>query len=638
MLLTSILMGAQYGIVTASIAHERTKQVERVGVLTASIIVNVKSAFIDGDSQYANQIISAFAVDHSVLQAKPYKNNGQLFASYKKNNGSDILMPTSKPSDIYVVNEDPQHFYFHFPIHAQDAGLGQLEVIVAKRHLNSMYNRQLSDTVIFILGVLIAGLAFYVVMQKVKVVVKPITQLSQVMNQSVKRHQRAWLDLPKSNDEIGELSQSFAVMFDRLATSERQVGYTINQLELEKSFAHNVLESVRHALLVVNADGTIHQYNPTILTLFELEAEQVSGQAIATLFQCDIFDIGQLISQSHTQSQRWTIKCDRSNQQKVLLVSASNLKNNDQSLISIEDMTSTEMARSQESIAARVFESSHDALMVVNQDGIITMANASISELLGYSRSEIIGQKPVEAFAWRQLSELMMTIYESVTNYGQWQGEVCEVHKMGHKVPMFVKVSSVKNPLDTSQGDYFFMLLDLSNYKEMERLEYLAHHDSLTGLANRTKLHAELDVALCDKRIACGELAILYIDLDGFKLVNDNYGHDAGDFTLKYIAKTMLKEARSQDLVVRLSGDEFVIVLKGIDRVTVKYLAQRIIDEVERPLLFGQHQLHVSASVGVYVIEDKSISVTEAIQHADSAMYRAKRMGKGRVVVNSAQV
>ena len=636
LLASSIFMGAQYYNVTASIAHERIKLIERVNVLVAGIIINVKSALVAGDSQYVHRIMSILAVEHSVVQAKLYQKNGALFASYQNTNDSDISMSVFKPSDTYFVNEDPQHLHFSFPIYDQDAVIGRLDVLAAKRSLNPIYNQQLSDTIIFVLGLLLSGCIFYLVIQKV--VIKPVTRLSKAMNQSVNRHQRALLDLPKSNDEIGELAKSFVVMLDRLATREHQVSYVINKLEVEKSLAHNVIESVRYALLVVNADGTIHHYNSTILTLFELEAEQVSGQTIATLFQCDVFDIGQLITQSHTQNPRWTIKCDRSNQQKVVVVSASNLQNNGQSLICIEDMTAAEMARDQESLAARVFENSHDALMVVNQDGLITMVNASISVLLGYSRSELIGQKPVEAFAWRQLSELMATIYESVTNYGQWQGEVWEAHKMGHKVPMFVKVSKVNNPLDASQGDYFFMFLDLSNYKEMERLEYLAHHDSLTGLANRTKLHTELNVALCDKRIACGELAILYIDLDGFKLVNDNYGHDAGDFTLKYIANTLLKEVRSQDLVARLSGDEFVIVLKGLDRDAAKSLAQRIINEVERPLPFRQHKLHVSASVGVYVIEDKSMSVTDAIRHADSAMYRAKHMGKGRVVVNYAQV
>ncbi|KOO11676.1 diguanylate cyclase, partial [Vibrio xuii] len=117
-------------------------------------------------------------------------------------------------------------------------------------------------------------------------------------------------------------------------------------------------------------------------------------------------------------------------------------------------------------------------------------------------------------------------------------------------------------------------------------LEYLAHHDSLTGLANRAQLYSVLDSTLKDEREARNGLALLYLDLDGFKLVNDTHGHDAGDEVLKCVAERLLSQVRSQDLVARLSGDEFVILLKRADRESLPPLADRLIDLIQKDIMY----------------------------------------------------
>jgi diguanylate cyclase (GGDEF)-like protein len=228
----------------------------------------------------------------------------------------------------------------------------------------------------------------------------------------------------------------------------------------------------------------------------------------------------------------------------------------------------------------------------------------------------------------------MPTIKEAVINYGQWQGEVWEKHFFGHKVPMFAKVSRIVNNDDENAFDFVYILTDLSNLKEMERLEHLAHHDSLTGLANRAKLYRVLSEVLSGERSGKDGLALLYLDLDGFKGVNDTYGHDAGDEVLKQVSDRLLSQVRSNDLVARLSGDEFVIMINSTTKQSVSILAERLVALIQKEIIYKGRQLKVGVSIGVHFVEDYDKSMDELLKAADTAMYQAKASGKGRFVIN----
>ncbi|MDW1957470.1 GGDEF domain-containing protein, partial [Vibrio sp. Vb0562] len=224
-------------------------------------------------------------------------------------------------------------------------------------------------------------------------------------------------------------------------------------------------------------------------------------------------------------------------------------------------------------------------------------------------------------------------IIESIENYGVWQGEVIEQNHLGLLVPMFARVNRIVKCEDNGFYDLVIILTDLSNAKEMERLEYLAHHDALTGLANRSKFHLELEDLVQRSGYQRDEFAVLYLDLDGFKEINDTYGHDAGDEVLKRVADRLTSATRHSDLIARLSGDEFVMLVNPANQKVVTRIAEQLLESICAPIEYKGNELKVGVSIGVKLVGVNERDATRILKSADTAMYQAKKAGKGQAIL-----
>lgn len=618
-------------------AFETQKEnlINRVGVLAKGVAYNLQAAILFSDSFSATEVLDAFSADDEVYRVKLYTSDGQLFAMYERD-GSVAPVPTERQREEIASNSysiGSEYIFLLVPVELEKEVIANLRVTISKASFDSLYTHALLNSLLFFVLLAVAGLVLYMTVQKY--ILGPVYNLNVGMRSFIDRKQTALNILPAANDEIGALVKAFNTMLDRLKQREQQVAFTLDKLEEEKSFANEVVETVKHALIVVNSRGEIIHFNAAACDVFRCTSAYLKGTKLV-----DIVNEGEssVISDAinrhseFTDKQVWVMDVFKHHQ--LLNISSTQLSKIGQVLFAIQDITEVEAALRRQRLAAGVFENSQDGLIVTDDNDVITMVNPAVTRLLGYTQEFLLGKKPENSFEWQQFYSLMPTIKESVEQYGQWQGEIWEKHRNGHKVPMFVKVSRIVSSEGIDHYDYVYILSDLSNLKEMERLEYLAHHDSLTGLANRAKLYRVLDETLTIERETDDGVALLYLDLDGFKGVNDTYGHDAGDEVLKQVAERLLSTFTSQDLVARLSGDEFVVLVTKTTVTNISSIAERLIEVIQNDIVYKGRVLKVGASIGVHYSANLTENLDQWLKAADTAMYQAKSSGKGRYVIN----
>jgi len=277
----------------------------------------------------------------------------------------------------------------------------------------------------------------------------------------------------------------------------------------------------------------------------------------------------------------------------------------------------------------KAVDSSHDGIMITNQDNQIIDVNNAFSVISGYPRKEALGKNPSLLRSNMQSSEFYTEMWLEIINQGGWQGEIWNQHKNGHLLPMWLTISTVKD----HQGNitnYVSVFSDISEVKKkQEKIEFLAYHDSLTLLPNRQFLQDRLNQSIASASRRKEKLAVLFLDLDHFKRVNDSLGHAAGDKLLKTVAERLNDLLRINDVACRLAGDEFVVVLEGIkDSSDIQTIAQKIIREISQPMLIAGHKINVATSVGIAVYPDDALDTDSLLKNADAAMYEAKSNGR----------
>ena len=280
--------------------------------------------------------------------------------------------------------------------------------------------------------------------------------------------------------------------------------------------------------------------------------------------------------------------------------------------------------------AAAVFESTQEGVLITDLTPQILSVNRAYCRITGYTEDEAIGRNPNMVRSGHQDIGFYQAMWRSVLETGHWQGEIWNRRKNGELFPQFLTISTVYD----SEGmptNYVGVMTDISQIKQSEhRLEHLAHYDPLTDLPNRLLIQSRLEHALERAERMRRRVAVLFIDLDRFKDINDSLGHPVGDELLKSIAQLMSSRLRDEDTLGRLGGDEFLVVLEDVNQSEdAAGVANTLIQLLEEPILLPSgHEVYVGASIGISLYPDDGDSVTGLIQHADVALYQAKDQGR----------
>jgi diguanylate cyclase (GGDEF)-like protein/PAS domain S-box-containing protein len=280
--------------------------------------------------------------------------------------------------------------------------------------------------------------------------------------------------------------------------------------------------------------------------------------------------------------------------------------------------------------AAAALASTGEGVIVTDLKPRIVFVNTAFTTITGYTDSEVLGRNPTILQSGREDHSFFQTMWHSLKEIGNWRGELWSRRKDGELFPQLLTLSTVYD--DAGQPcNYVGVMTDLSQIKDTEaRFEHLAHYDPLTGLPNRLLLQSRLAHSLDTAERHKQRLAVLYVDLDRFKHINDSLGHPVGDELLETLARRMLEWLRGDDTLGRLGGDEFLLIVENLQRPEdAAGIAKSLISLLDQPFhLSSGHQVYVGASIGISLYPDDGVSSTELIQHADVAVYQAKESGR----------
>ena len=293
------------------------------------------------------------------------------------------------------------------------------------------------------------------------------------------------------------------------------------------------------------------------------------------------------------------------------------------------DISARKEAEEKLRLSATVLEHIADAVMVVDVEGVIVAVNPAFTQITGYTEAEAVGKHSSLTRSERHDEAFYQTMWDELIASGFWRGELWRRRKNGEIYLEWLTISAVRDT-HALTTHYVGVCSDITQVKQaQEKLDHLAHHDPLTALPNRLLFHDRLQHALPRAARDREQLAILFIDLDRFKNVNDTLGHHIGDELLQQVAEQLSARLREGDTLARLGGDEFIVLLENVDgQYGATQVAEKLVAMFEQPFLVAGHELFVTCSVGVSLFPDDAQDLNMLIRNADVAMYQAKARGR----------
>jgi diguanylate cyclase (GGDEF)-like protein/PAS domain S-box-containing protein len=433
-------------------------------------------------------------------------------------------------------------------------------------------------------------------------------------------------------------TQSTRVMFDgRAAISVALRDITERKLALATAQQYQaVVQASMDGFWITDSDGCIIEANESICKMHGYTREQLIGLRIPDIEADETPELAAahmrtMVECGHVRFEARHKRRDQS----VFYVDVSVLyvpALGDRFYAFVRDISSQKLSQERLQVAANVFEHAREGILVTDANACIIEINQAFTRITGYSRSEVLGRNPSLLSSGRHTEDFYAAMWNVLTVQGHWSGEIWNRRKSGDVFPELMTISAV---LDThgQVKQYVGLFSDITKVKEHEsRLDKIAHYDPLTNLPNRLLLADRLHQAMTYAQRRARKVAIVYVDLDGFKAINDVHGHDAGDSLLIHVATCMKNALRDGDTLSRIGGDEFVAVLNDLDSSNDSIaLLARLLAAASEPLQHAMHLMQVTASIGAtYYPQGQDIDAEQLLRQADHAMYQAKVAGKNR--------
>ena len=432
-------------------------------------------------------------------------------------------------------------------------------------------------------------------------------------------------------NEKGEVVGSFGFITDLTPVFEAQRAIAESERDLR-----GILDELQDTYYRTDSKGIVTRASRSVEQLLGYTVEEMLGRKLAD-FYCSMADRDEFLERmkangGHIVGGESRLR-HKDGHEVWVLTTAHFILDAAGAVIGVEgttrDNTRQRKAEEELRLAAKVFESSGEAIMITDAAGCIISVNQAFSIVTGYPATEVAGRNASLLGSGRHDRAFFSGMWHSVLETGYWNGEIWNKRRNGEIFPEWLSLSSVRD----AQGRVTHLVgifSDISERKAAEaRIAYLAHHDPLTGLPNRLLLKDRMEQAIVHCERSGNKVALLFVDLDRFKAVNDTFGHPVGDALLRDAAQRLLACVRDSDTISRHGGDEFLVVLTDLQNSEVPaQIAGKIMAALGQPFHIEAHEAAISASVGIAVYPEDGADFGELLKKADTAMYHAKESGR----------
>ncbi|MDD0812484.1 PAS domain S-box protein [Curvibacter sp. RS43] len=411
------------------------------------------------------------------------------------------------------------------------------------------------------------------------------------------------------------------------------------QLHEHLQYFKALVESTEDAVISKTPEGIVTSWNAAAERLFGYRTEEMLGQPLLRLLPLDrLHEEDDILAQIRVGQRIQHFETVRQTKAGTLVpvsVSISPIRDaagrvQGASKI-VRDISAQKAMEAQLRLTASVFTHANEGIAIADVQGQLIDVNQAFSRITGYAREEVLGKTAQFFRSGRDGPEVLAPLLRDLLEQGHCQGEIWSRRKNGEAYAGLLTVSRVCDPQGRVQN-YVALFADVTSIRvQQERLEHIAHFDALTNLPNRLLLSDRLRQAMGQCRRRGQSLAVIYLDLDGFKTINDSHGHDVGDSFLMAVAQHMKQALRETDTLARMGGDEFVAVLSDVGCVeSCVQSVERILQACAAPQSVAGLTLQASASIGVTLFPQDDVDADQLLRQADQAMYEAKQSGKNR--------